>query len=109
MTYLDSLTDTDLAMISYETINFKLGIQTRDMYAETSQNAKLDQAYVIKQGGNDVVKVYGSYDPTSYLVASFKRKWSTGDINRDMILTGGQSRYCFIYGNSLTYAGFAQQ
>lgn len=79
------------------------------MWAETSINAKQDQAYTVKQGGNDVVKIYGAYDPSSYLVASYKRKWSTGDLNRDIVLKGGQSRYCFIYGNNLQFSGFAQQ
>lgn len=55
-----------------------------------------------------MVKVYGAYDETGYLVASFKRKFSTGDVNRDTILEGAESRYCFIYGNSLAYNEFVQ-
>ncbi len=55
-----------------------------------------------------MVKVYGAYDETGYLVASFKRKFSTGDVNRDTILDSGESRYCFIYGNSLAYNNFVQ-
>lgn len=62
----------------------------------------------MKQGGNDVVKVYGAYDETGYFAASYKRKFSTGDVNRDMIIEGGESRFCLIYGNSLAYVGFAQ-
>jgi len=69
------------------------------MYAETSIFAKEDQLYVQKQGGKDIVKIYGAYDSTGYFVASYKRKWSTGDVNRDTILQGGESRYCFIYGD----------
>lgn len=78
------------------------------MWAETSISAKEDQSYTVNQGGNDVVKIYGAYDSSSYLIASYKRKWSTGDLNRDIILTGGQSRYCFIYGNSLSFLAFTQ-
>ena len=95
-------------MISYEMINYTVQVATRDMWAETYRVAKGDKEYTVKQGGNDVVKVYGAYDETGYLVASFKRKFSTGDVNRDTILDSGESRYCFIYGNSLAYNGFVQ-
>lgn len=78
-----------MAMISYEMINFKVQVGTRDMWAETYRVAKGDKEYTVRQGGYDVVKVYGAYDETGYLVASFKRKFSTGDINRDTILDTG--------------------
>jgi hypothetical protein len=55
-----------------------------------------------------VVKIYGAYDPAAYLVASYKRKWSTGDVNRDSVLTGSTSTYCFILGNGLAFNGFVQ-
>ena len=62
----------------------------------------------MKQGGIDIVKVYGAYDPIGYFAASYKRKWSTGDVNRDSILQGGVSRYCFIWGNDLAFGQFLQ-
>jgi hypothetical protein len=62
VTYTDSLSQIDLTMISYEMINFKVQVNTRDMYAETSTYAKEDKLFTVKQGGNDVVKVYGAYD-----------------------------------------------
>ena len=95
-------------MISYEMINYTVQVGTRDMYAETSTSAQEDKSYTVKQGGNDVVKVYGAYNETGYLVASFKRKFSTGDVNRDTIIENGESRYCFIYGNALAFDRFVQ-
>ena len=85
-------------MISYEMINYTVQVGTRDMYAETSLLAKEDNLFTKNQGGIDVVKVYGAYDETGYLVASFKRKFSTGDVNRDSIVVDGENRFCFIYG-----------
>jgi len=44
---------------------------------------------VLLQGGKDVIKTYGAFDSAGYFVGSFKRKFSTGDINRDSVLDIG--------------------
>jgi hypothetical protein len=78
------------------------------MFAPNSSFAQQDQLYVINQGSNDVIKIYGAFSSTSYFIASYKRKLSTGDVNRDSIITDKANRFCFIYGNGLAYSSFAQ-
>lgn len=46
------------------------------------------------------MKIYGAFDSAAYFVASYKRKFATGDINRDTVITSGNNTFCFIYGNS---------
>ena len=45
-----------------------------------------DLSFTQQQGNNDVIKIMSAYDSSSYFVASYKRKFSTGDLNRDNIL-----------------------
>ncbi len=47
-----------------------------------------------------------AYDSSSYMVGSYKRKYETGDTNRDDILVNGASTYCVIYGNSLAFSSY---
>jgi hypothetical protein len=49
-----------------------------------------------------------AYDSLNYMVGSFKRKYFTGDGNRDIILSEGQNTFCVIYGNALAFTTFAQ-
>ena len=49
-----------------------------------------------------------AYDSSNYMVGSFKRKYSTGDGNRDTILSEGPNTFCVIYGNALAFGSFAQ-
>jgi hypothetical protein len=90
-------------------VNLQLKVQTRDMYAVSASSAKADGLYPVKQGSDDVVKVYGAFDSSSYLIASYKRKFSTGDKNRDEIISNSSANtFCFYYGNSLAYSSFNQ-
>lgn len=74
--------------------------------SETSANS--DLLYSVGQGSNDVVTVLTAYDSSSYFVGSLKRKYSTGDLNRDIILSSGENTYCVIYGNSAAFTTFTQ-
>ena len=55
-----------------------------------SSYAARDSTYVVNQGSQDLVTVMTAYDASAYYVGSFKRKYSTGDVNRD---TNVQSSY----------------
>lgn len=55
----------------------------------SASSANADLLYTIGQGSNDVFKVLTAYDSSAYMVGSFKRKFSTGDTNRDDILSAG--------------------
>lgn len=56
------------------------------MFIESPTFADLDSNYVDLQGADDVTKNLGGVNSDSYMVSLFKRKFSTGDTNRDSIL-----------------------
>jgi hypothetical protein len=89
-------------------VGVKLDLHITDYYAVSETSASADLLYTIGQGSNDVFKVLTAYDSSGYMVGSFKRKMSTGDVNRDIILSAGESTYCVIYGNSLAFSTFSQ-
>lgn len=97
-----------MAIIQYNTVGVSLDIHINDYFSVSATSAAPDMSYTTGQGSDDVVTVLTAYDASSYMVGSFKRKFSTGDINRDIILSDGDSRYCIIYGNSLVFTTFAQ-
>jgi hypothetical protein len=106
--YNTSLINVDMALIEYSTEGVNLDIHINDYYAVSSSSAAKDNTYVVQQGSQDVVSVLTAYDATSYFVGSFKRKYSTGDTNRDQIITSNENTYCFIFGNSLAFSSFVQ-
>jgi hypothetical protein len=106
--YSNSSVNSDLAIIQYKTIGIQLDINIDDYYALSATSATADLSYVTNQGSNDIFTVLTAYDAASYMVGSFKRKFSTGDVNRDIILSNGPSTYCVIYGNNLVFTTFAQ-
>ena len=106
--YGDSMTNNDMAVIQYNTVGVSLDIHINDFYVTNASYALDDRNYVTGQGSNDVTSVLTAYDSSNYLVGTFKRKYSTGDVNRDMVVSSGASTYCVIYGNSLAYSTFTQ-
>lgn len=90
MTYNTSLVNADLAVVEYDTVGVNLDIHIDDYYATSTTSAARDISFVANQGSQDLVTVLTAYNPTSYYVGSFKRKFATGDINRD---TDVQSSY----------------
>ena len=83
MTYNTSLVNADLAIVEYDTVGVNLDIHIHDYYATSASSAATDSSYVVNQGSPDLVTVLTAYDASAYFVGSFKRKFSTGDVNRD--------------------------
>lgn len=79
-----------------------------DYYAVNSTYAAKDNSFGVNQGSQDVVKVLSAYNPVKYFVGSLKRKYSTGDLNRDQIVISSDNTYCFVYGDSLDFSMFTQ-
>ena len=80
-----------------------------DYYAVNSTSAARDISYVVNQGSQDLVTVLTAYNPASYFVGSFKRKFSTGDVNRDTdVQSSYENTYCFIYGDAQAFSTFVQ-
>ena len=75
-----------MAMIEYATRDFELKVHIHDSYITDSSLAKDDYDYVTLQGGNDIIRLSGALQSSSYLVSSYKRKFSTGDLNRDNVI-----------------------
>jgi hypothetical protein len=107
VTYIDSLTNTDVDIVSYQTLNYVLSVQAQDMFLTDSTHAKIDDSYVINQGSTDVYLNYGAYDPSAYFVCLYKRKFQTGDVNRDIDVSSGNNTFCFILGNNIAYSSFS--
>jgi hypothetical protein len=108
MTYSNSLVNADLAIVEYSTVGVSLDVHIDDYYATSATSAARDISYVTNQGSQDILTVMTAYDASAYFVGSFKRKYSTGDVNRDVIVTSGDNTYCFIYGNALAFSTFTQ-
>lgn len=106
--YSNTFINNDLAIIQYNTVGVKLDVHITDFYSVSSTSAASDLSYSTNQGSNDVYTVMTAYDASSYMVGSFKRKFSTGDLNRDIILSNGASTYCVTYGNNLAFLTFVQ-
>lgn len=106
--YSDSLNNNDLSIIQYNTQGVSLDIHIGDYYIVNSSYAATDGSFLINQGGNDISTVLTAYDSSAYIVGSYKRKFQTGDINRDIIVSSGTNNFCFIYGNSLAFSSFVQ-
>ena len=106
--YNTSLVNADLAIIEYTTVAVSLDIHIRDYFSVDASSAARDSTYASNQGSQDVVTVLTAYNPASYLVGSFKRKFSTGDVNRDTDIVSNENNYCFIYGDGLAFSAFAQ-
>lgn len=98
-----------MAVIQYKTVGVVLDLNINDYYAVSATSAASDFSYVINQGNNDCETVLTAYDSSAYLVGSYKRKFFTGDTNRDIVLTNGPSTYCFIYGDGLVFTTFRQE
>jgi hypothetical protein len=77
-----------------------------DMYITNSSYATEDLNYVINQGGTDVFESLGGAITGGYTVALYKRKFRTGDNNRDLNVTGGVNTFCFILGKTWAYTNF---
>ena len=83
MLYNTSFNYADMALIQYTTIGVNLDIQIKDYYAVNASFSNADDKYVVGQGSQDLMTVLTAYDSSSYFVGSFKRKFLTGDVNRD--------------------------
>jgi hypothetical protein len=101
--YSQGLVNNDMAIIQYNTVNNKLDLHISDNFITNSSFANFDSSYVINQGGDDITTIMTAYDPNLYVVASYKRKFSTGDINRDIVVNSGDNIFCLYYGNSLAF------
>lgn len=77
-----------------------------DMYISNSSYAAEDLNYVDNQGGTDVFENLGGAISGGYMVALYKRKFKTGDNNRDINITAGDNFYCFILGRTWTFSTF---
>lgn len=75
-----------MGIVEYATRNFELKVHIHDYFIKNSTSAKNDYDYVDYQGGNDIIRLSGALQSSSYLVASYKRKFSTGDVNRDTVI-----------------------
>jgi len=75
-----------MAVVQYNTVGVKLDIHIDDFFIVNGSFANRDLGFVDLQGSNDVYTVMTSYDANNYYVGSFKRKFSTGDVNRDITL-----------------------
>ena len=73
-----------------------------------SSYAAKDNSYTPNQGSQDVVTVLTAYDSSSYFVGSMKRKFKTGDVNRDTDIVNDVNTYCVIYGPELAFSTFSQ-
>ena len=56
------------------------------MYITDSTTVKKDLDYVEKQGGDDKIENIGAIDKSGFMIAQYKHKFSTGDVNRDTII-----------------------
>ncbi len=108
MLYNTSLNNADMTLVEYTTIGVKLDIHILDYYAVNASFADKDDSFVVSQGSQDVLTVLTAYDASQYFVGSFKRKYATGDLNRDSVVVNGANIYCFIFGDSLAFSTFTQ-
>jgi hypothetical protein len=108
ITYEDSLSNVDLTMVDYSTRDFTMELHVLDMYATDSSNAGEDLDYAENQGGSDVFENLGGVDESRYMIALLKRKFQTGDNNRDRNLTSGANTFCFILGDDFAFTSFVQ-
>ena len=69
------------------------------MYITNSTYAADDYDYVNFQGGDDVTENLGGVNSTKYMVALYKRKLSTGDINRHNEIASAENKFCFLLGD----------
>ena len=76
------------------------------MYITDETTVKKDLDYVENQGGDDKIENLGALDQTQFMIAQFKHKFSTGDVNRDKIIESGENTFCFILGDNLEYNSF---
>lgn len=106
MFYNTSFTNADLAVVQYTTVGISLDIQIKDYFAVNASYAQLDESFKVNQGSQDLVTVLTAYNSSAYFVGSFKRKFMTGDVNRDQILADKDNTYCFMYGNALAFTNF---
>lgn len=77
-----------------------------DMYIKNSSYATEDLNYAIDQGGTDVFENLGGAISGGYMVALYKRKFRTGDNNRDLNITAGANNFCFILGRTWAFTNF---
>lgn len=77
-----------------------------DMYITNATYADLDLNYVVGQGGNDIYENLGGVLDEAYTVALYKRKFRTGDNNRDKNITAGPNQFCFLLGHTWAYVNF---
>ena len=108
VTYEDSLSEVDLTVIDYTTRDFTKEVHIMDMYATNDSYAVDDYDYPLNQGGDDITENLGGVDESQYLIALYKRKFETGDNNRDRNLTSGTNTFCFILGDDFAYTSFTQ-
>ena len=78
------------------------------MYATDSSNALDDYDYVLNQGGGDVFENLGGVDESAYMISLLKRKFQTGDNNRDRNISAGANTFCFILGDAFAFTSFVQ-
>ncbi len=79
-------------------VEYLKDVKVYDLYS-TGYTAPLnDTQYVANPGANDIIKVMGGFDASNYIVASFCRKYATGDLNRDTEISAGNNTFCFVAG-----------
>lgn len=72
-----------MALLEYDYNN----ITYSDYYFPPAANLPADDVtFTTNQGSDDIITIMGGIDLSSYFIATFKRKFSTGDINRDIVL-----------------------
>jgi hypothetical protein len=95
VSYINSMTNSDMTIIE-----FIKDVQIRDAWAIGHSAPLNDTEWNPNPGAYDIVKVNGGYDASTYMIASYCRKYSTGDLNRDSVLTAGNNTFCFVSGES---------
>lgn len=105
VTYVNSLTNTDFTVLEYGYRNFLFQTNIMDMYMVNSTFANQDVNFTVNQGSTDTFLNLGGASTSLYMVGLFKRKFVTGDINRDINVAAGSNTFCFFLGSSWAYSG----
>jgi hypothetical protein len=96
VSYLDSMSNSDMAVIQYQG-----DVYIYDVYSIGSSVPLNDTDYTVNPGSYDLIKVNGGYSASAYLIASYSRKYVTGDLNRDTDLSAGNNTFCFVAGEAI--------
>lgn len=75
------------------------------MFMLSSTSSDLDTNFEEEHGSDDTFLTLGSASQ-SWMLTMFKRKFITGDNNRDIQLNWGANTFCFLLGKERLYRTF---